>query len=118
VGDVLEGPVLQQAREQQVAGLDEGEVLLVLRAGLRQQPGRLEVEQGRGDEEELGGLRQVPPVGLARSALMWAMNSSVTLARAISVMSSLCLAIRPSSRSKGPEVVEVRPRRPSPEPGG
>ena len=37
------------------------------------------------------------------AALMWAMNSSVTLARAISVMSSLCLLIRPSSRSNGPE---------------
>src|SRR5687768_312915 len=34
---------------------------------------------------------------------MWAMNSSVTFARAISVMSSLCLLIRPRSRSKGPE---------------
>src|SRR5215469_2291860 len=30
------------------------------------------------------------------------MNSSVTLDRAISVMSSLCLEIRPSRRSKGP----------------
>src|SRR3569833_3266816 len=33
---------------------------------------------------------------------MWAMNSSVTLWRETSVMSSLCLAIRPRSRSKGP----------------
>ena len=41
-------------------------------------------------------------------ARMCAMNSSVTLARAISVMSSLCLEMSPSSRSNGPgEDVEV-----------
>src|SRR6476661_10837155 len=34
---------------------------------------------------------------------MCAMNSSVTFARAISVMSSLCLLMSPSSRSNGPE---------------
>ena len=78
VRDVLEGAVLQQAGEEDVAGLDEREVLLVLGAALRQQPGRLEVEQGRGDEQELGGLAQVPPPGLACSTLMCAMKSSVT----------------------------------------
>ena len=59
-GDVLEGAVLQQPGEEQVARLDEGQVLLVLRAGLRQQPDGLEVEQGGGDEEELGRLAEVP----------------------------------------------------------
>ncbi len=42
-------------------------------------------------------------LSVAWAALMWATNSSVTLARATSVMSSLCLLMRPSSRSKGPE---------------
>ena len=32
-GDLLVGAVLQQPGEEQVAGLDEGEVLVVLRAG-------------------------------------------------------------------------------------
>jgi hypothetical protein len=64
VGDVLERAVLQEPGEEDVAGLDEREVLLVLGTGLRQQPGGLEVEQGRGDDEELGGLGQVP-AGLA-----------------------------------------------------
>jgi hypothetical protein len=91
VGDVLEGPVLQQAREQQVARLDEGEVLVVLRAGLRQQPGRLEVQQGRRDEQELGGLRQVPARGFRPLGLDVGDELVGDRARAISVMSSLCL---------------------------
>ena len=40
----------------------QGEVLLVLRAGLRQQPRRLEVEQRRRDEQELRRPGQVPLV--------------------------------------------------------
>ena len=59
-GDVLEGPVLHEAGEEQVAGLDQLEVLLVTVAGVGQQPGGLDVEQGRGDEEELARLAQVP----------------------------------------------------------
>ena len=60
VCDVLEGAVLQQAREQQVAGLDQGEVLLVLRAQLRQQPRGLDVQQRGGHQQELRGLAEVP----------------------------------------------------------
>ena len=60
VGDLLVGAVLQQPGEEQVAGLDEGEVLVVLRARRREQARGLEVEQGGGDEEELGGLAEVP----------------------------------------------------------
>ena len=109
VRDVLEGAVLQQPGEEQVAGLDQGEVLLVLRARLRQQPGRLEVQQGRGDEQELRGLAEVPLRSSAPgAALMCAMNSSVTLASAISVMSSLCLLIRPEQQvERAREDVEV-----------
>ena len=67
--EVLEGAVLQEPGEEHVPGLDEGEVLVVLRPPLWQQPGGLEVEQGRGDEEELGGLVQVPAAvgGLLRA---------------------------------------------------
>ena len=59
-GHLLVGAVLQQPGEQQVAGLEQGEVLLVLDLAGRQQPGGLEVEQGGGDDQELGGLAEVP----------------------------------------------------------
>ena len=51
--------VLQQPGEQQVAGLEQGQVVLVLDVGGGQQPRRLEVEQGRRHDEELGRLLQV-----------------------------------------------------------
>ena len=66
-GDLLERAVLQQPGEQQVARLEQREVLLVLDVALRQQPRRLEVEQGGGDEQERRGLLEVPlrsPAGL------------------------------------------------------
>ena len=56
LGDVLERPVLQQPGEQQVAHLQQREVLLVVHLAGRQQPGRLEVEQRRGDHQERGRL--------------------------------------------------------------
>ena len=59
-GDLLEGAVLQEPGEQQVARLEQREVLLVLDVALRQQPGGLEVEQGRGDEQERRRLLEVP----------------------------------------------------------
>ena len=59
-GHLLERAVLQQPGEEQVARLEQREVLLVLHVALRQQPGRLEVEQGRGDHEERRGLLEVP----------------------------------------------------------
>ena len=60
LGDVLEGAVLQQARKEQVAGLDQGQVLLVLGTDLWEQPGRLEVQECGRDQEELRGLREIP----------------------------------------------------------
>ena len=63
-GRLLVGAVLQQPGEEQVAGLEQRQVLLVLDVGGRQQPGRLQVEQGRGDHEELGGLAEVPLAAL------------------------------------------------------
>ncbi len=54
--------VLQQPGEEQVPGLQEGEVLLVLHVGGGQQPGGLQVEQGGGDQQELAGLVEVPLV--------------------------------------------------------
>ena len=59
-GRQLVGAVLQQPGEQQVARLEQREVLLVLDLGRRQQPGGLEVEQGRRDDQELGRLAEVP----------------------------------------------------------
>ena len=58
--DLLERAVLHQPGEQQVARLQQCEVLLVLDVALRQQPGGLEVEQRRGDDEERGRLLEVP----------------------------------------------------------
>jgi hypothetical protein len=60
-GRLLVRAVLQQPREQQVARLEQREVLLVLDLGRGQQPGCLEVEQRRRDDEELGRLVEVPP---------------------------------------------------------
>ena len=62
-GDQLERAVLHEPGEQQVAGLEQREVLLVLDVALGQQPRRLEVEQGRGDQQERRRLLEVP--GLA-----------------------------------------------------
>ena len=59
-GDLLERPVLQQPGEQQVPRLQQREVLVVLDVARRQQPGRLEVEQGGRDHEELAGLVEIP----------------------------------------------------------
>ena len=59
-GHLLVGAVLQQPREEQISRLKEGEVLLVLDLATGQQSGGLEVEQGRGDDEELRCLVQVP----------------------------------------------------------
>ena len=64
-GDLLVRAVLQQPGEEQVARLEQREVLLVLDLAAGQQPGRLEVEQGGGDDEELGGLAEVPDRALA-----------------------------------------------------
>ena len=57
--DVLERAVLQQPGEQQVAHLQQRQVLLVVDLPGRQQPGGLEVEQGRGDHQERGGLLEL-----------------------------------------------------------
>ena len=62
-GDLLVGPVLQQPGEEQVARLEQGQVLLVLDLARRQQPGGLQVEQGGGHEQEVGHLVQVPAAG-------------------------------------------------------
>ena len=59
-GRELVRAVLQQPGEEQVARLEQREVLLVLDVGGRQQPRGLQVEQGRRDDEELGGLAEVP----------------------------------------------------------
>ena len=62
--DVLEGLVLQQPGEQQVPGLEERHVFLVFHLTGRQEPGRLEVQQRRGDHQELAGLIQGPVAAL------------------------------------------------------
>ena len=53
---LFERPVLQQPGEQQVARLEQGDRLGVDQLALRQQTRDLHVEQGRGDDEELGCL--------------------------------------------------------------
>ena len=63
LADPLEGSVLQQPGEQQVAGFEQGEVFGVVHLALGQQPGGFEVEQGGGDHDELGGLFEIPPTG-------------------------------------------------------
>ena len=53
---LLERPVLQQAGEEQVARLEEGDRFGIHELPLRQQPRDLHVEQRRRDDEELGCL--------------------------------------------------------------
>ena len=57
--DVLERAVLQQPGEQQVAHLQQRQVLFVVDLPGRQQPGGFEIEQGRGDDQKRRGLLQV-----------------------------------------------------------
>ena len=58
--NLFEGAVLQKPGKEQVPGLDEGQVLLVFQAQLRQQAGRLDIEQSCRHQQELRGLAQVP----------------------------------------------------------
>ena len=57
--DVLERAVLQQPGEQQVAHLQQRQILFVVDLAGRQQPGGFEVEQRRGDHEKRGGLLEI-----------------------------------------------------------
>ena len=57
---LLERPVRQQPGEQQVAGLEQREILVVLDVGGGQQRGDLHVEQRRRDDQELSRLAEVP----------------------------------------------------------
>lgn len=50
--DVFERAVLQQPGEQQVADLQQRQVLVVLGLTGKQQPGRLQIQQGGGDQQE------------------------------------------------------------------
>src|SRR6266700_2773106 len=59
----LVGTILKQAGEEQVAGLKERQVLLVLDIRGREQPSRLQIEQGRCHDEKLGGLPEIPLAG-------------------------------------------------------
>lgn len=60
VRDALVGAVLQQPGEEQITGLQEREIGLVLHFGRGQQPGRLQIQQRRRDDQELRGLVQIP----------------------------------------------------------
>lgn len=51
--------VLQQPGEQQVAHLQQRQVFVVVDLPGRQQPGGLQVEQGRGHHQERGGLLEL-----------------------------------------------------------
>ncbi len=61
-GGLLVRLVLQEAGEEQVAGLQQRQVLLVLHLGGREQTGRLQVQQGGRDQQELTGLVEIPVV--------------------------------------------------------
>ncbi len=76
--DLLERAVLQEPGEEQVARLEQREVLLVLDVALRQQPGGLQVEQGRRRPAGTTWSARGPTSAVAAPALTCAMNSSVT----------------------------------------
>ena len=55
-GDVLERLALQQPGQQQVALLPQGQLVVEIDVvATRQQPAGLELDQGGGDQQELGG---------------------------------------------------------------
>lgn len=66
VRHLLVRPVLEEPGEEEVAGLQQREVLDIVDVPARQEPGGLEVQQGGGDDQEFGGLVQVR--GLAESS--------------------------------------------------
>src|SRR3954454_5421282 len=57
---MLERALVQESSEQQVSGLQQREVLLVINVAAKEQPGGLEVEEGGGDEQEGRRLLEVP----------------------------------------------------------
>ena len=59
-GDLLERAILQEPGEQQIPRLQQRQILGVLDLAGGYQPRRLEVQQCRGDHDELAGLLQVP----------------------------------------------------------
>ena len=60
VGDLLVGAVLQEPREEQIAGLEQGEVFLALDLAAWQQARGFQVEQSGRDDEEFGRLAEIP----------------------------------------------------------
>ena len=64
---LLERAVLQQAGEEQVARLEQRDVLGVDELALRQQAGDLQVEQRRRDDEELARPGRAPPRSRGRA---------------------------------------------------
>ena len=58
-GSQLVGAVLEQPREQQIACLQQRQVLFVVDVGGRQQTGGLQVQQGGRHDEELRRLAEV-----------------------------------------------------------
>ena len=57
-----EGRALDQARQQVVALLQEGQTLLVGLVAAGQEPSALQLDEGRGDDQELGGDFEVEPL--------------------------------------------------------
>src|SRR5699024_2988000 len=87
VCDLLIGLVLQEAGEQEVAGLQQLQVGLVVDLAAGNQAGGLQIQQRGCNEQELGDLVQIlsglgQPPGIS--------NELVGDLGAISVMSSLC----------------------------
>ena len=96
---LFEGAILQQPSEQQVARLEQCDVLGVDEFALRKQPSDLQIEKGRRDDEELTGFVELV-LGIQPTQV--GDESSVTRLSEISVMSSSCLEMSDSRRSNGP----------------
>ena len=57
---MLEGLVLQEPGEEQVPGLEQCHVLVVFHFAGRKEPGSFDVQERRGDHQELAGFIQRP----------------------------------------------------------
>ena len=99
-GRVLERLALEQPGEQQVALLEAQQLLVELDiVGAGQQAAGLELDERRGDEQELGRDLEVEPCPGARARRGTRRRSC---ASETSQRSTSCLRIRCSSRSNGP----------------
>ena len=104
-GDVLEGEAGEQAGEQPIALLGEQQLLVEVDVGVAgEQAAGLQLDEGGGDHQELGGDLEIERRASRRGTTRYSVTRSVRLT---SVISSRCEVISWSRRSSGPSKTAV-----------